>query len=103
MFRNEMGIVILIQTPMQKIMNMMVNSCKKTTELIDKQLFTPLTAKEKMQLQVHKTMCKTCGAYEHQSKIIDSIIGKWFTVSSKVNVKLPEDKKIKIIEEIKKA
>nr|WP_315166438.1 hypothetical protein [uncultured Flavobacterium sp.] len=88
---------------MQKIMNMMVNSCKRTTELIDKQLFTPLTAKEKMQLQVHKTMCKTCSAYEHQSKIIDSIIGKWFTGKSKINVKLAEDKKVKIIEEIKKA
>ncbi len=84
-------------------MNMMVNSCKRTTELIDKQLFTPLTAKEKMQLQVHKTMCKTCSAYEHQSKIIDSIIGKWFTGKSKINVKLAEDKKVKIIEEIKKA
>ena len=80
----------------------MVNSCKKTTELIDKQLFTPLTAKEKMQLQVHKSMCKTCNAYEHQSKIIDQIIGKWFTGKSKVNVKLPEETKTKIIEEINK-
>jgi len=85
---------------MQKIMNMMVNSCKKTTELIDKQLFTPLTAKEKMQLQVHKSMCKTCTAYEHQSKLIDSIIGKWFTGKSKVNVKLPEETKVKIIDKI---
>lgn len=87
---------------MQKIMNVMANSCKKTTELIDKQLFTPLSVKEKMQLQVHKSMCKTCTAYEHQSKLIDSIIGKWFTTGkSKVNVKLPEEKKAKIIEEIK--
>jgi hypothetical protein len=47
-------------------------------------------------------MCKTCSAYEKQSKIIDRIIGKWFT-GAIINVKLPEEKKIKIIEEIKKA
>lgn len=88
---------------MQKIMNMMVNSCKKTTELIDKQLFMPLTAKEKMQLKVHKSMCKTCTAYEHQSKVIDSIIGKWFTGKSKIKVKLPEEAKAKILEEINKS
>lgn len=83
-------------------MNMMANSCKKTTELIDRQLFMPLTSKEKVQLQIHKSMCKTCAAYEHQSKLLDSIIGKWFTGKHKVNVKLPDEKKSKIIEEINK-
>lgn len=81
----------------------MANSCKKTTELMDKQLFTPLSVKEKMQLQMHKTMCKTCSAYENQSKIIDTIIGKWFTGNATIKVKLTEDKKAKIIETIKKA
>lgn len=88
---------------MQKIMNMMVNSCKKTTELIDKQQITSLTAKEKMQLKVHKTMCKTCSAYEHQSKVIDNIISKWFNGKSKTNVKLPQERKNKILEEINKS
>lgn len=83
-----------------KIMNMMVNSCKKTTALIDKQLLTSLTVKEKMQLKVHTSMCKTCNAYEHQSKLIDKIIGKWFTENPVVNVKLPEEIKFKIIEDI---
>lgn len=88
---------------MQKIMNRLVNSCKKTTELIDKQLFAPLTAKEKMQLQVHKSMCKTCTAYEHQSKVIDTLINKWFNGEPKTNVKLLEERKNKILDEIKKA
>lgn len=87
---------------MQKIMNKMVNSCKKTTELIDKQLFTPLTAIEKMQLQVHKSMCKTCNAYEHQSKLLDKIMGKWFTGTSKEKVTLPEESKSKIMKNINK-
>jgi hypothetical protein len=28
------------------------------------QMFTPLTIKEKIQLQAHKAMCQTCNAYE---------------------------------------
>ncbi len=80
----------------------LVNSCKKTTELIDKQLFTKLTLKEKMQLKVHNSMCKTCNAYVHQSKLLDNIICKWFTGKSKVNVKMPENVKYRIIEEINK-
>jgi hypothetical protein len=88
---------------MQKLMNMMANSCNKTTELIDKQLFTSLTAKEKMQLQVHKSMCKTCNAYENQSKFIDKIIGNWFNGKSKTNVKLTEERKNKILDKINKS
>jgi hypothetical protein len=85
---------------MQNLMNKMANSCKKTTELIEKQQVTPLTAKEKIQLQVHKSMCKTCTAYEHQSKLIDSIIGKWFRGDARAKVKMPEETKNKIIKEI---
>lgn len=88
---------------MQKIMNMMANSCKKTTELIDKQLFTPLTAKERMQLQMHKSMCKTCNAYEHQSKFLDKVISNWFGKDKDVvKVKMEEERKNKILEEINK-
>ena len=46
-------------------------------------------------------MCKTCTAYEHQSKFIDTAIGKLFTGKLKVNIKMPEKKKNKILEEIK--
>jgi len=85
------------------MMNTLVNSCKKTTELIDKQALAPLTIKEKLQLTVHKSMCKTCTAYEHQSKVIDKIISNWFGKGkSNAQVKLTEEKKVKIIEEIKK-
>jgi hypothetical protein len=80
----------------------LVNSCKKTTELIDKQLLTQLTMKEKMQLKMHKSMCKTCTAYVHQSKLLDSIVYKWFKGKSKVNLKMPEKVKHRIVEEINK-
>jgi capsid protein len=65
-------------------------------------MFTPLTLKEKIQLQAHKAMCNTCNAYEAQSKLMMRIIGKWFiTNSTQKKAALDEDKK-KIIEEIRK-
>lgn len=59
-------------------MQMLINSCKTTTELIDKQQLAPLSLKVKLQLQMHKVICKTCNAYENQSEIIDNLIRKWF-------------------------
>lgn len=88
---------------MQKMMRILLNSCKKTTELIDKQAIVPLSMKEKMQLQVHKSMCKTCNAYERQSKFMDKVIANWFGLGKgNAKVKLPEARKTKIIEEINK-
>lgn len=88
---------------MKKIMNIMVNSCKKTTELIDKQQLTSLSAKEKLQLQVHKSMCTTCNGYEKQSKLIDSVINKWFSNKSNATEKISEERKKKIVNEINKS
>jgi hypothetical protein len=88
---------------MIQILRILSRTCKKTTELIDKQMFTPLTLKERMQLQAHKAMCQTCNTYEKQSKLIDALIGKWFAADAKKETsKLDEEKKNKIIEEIKK-
>jgi len=88
---------------MNKVMRTLLKPCKKTTELIDKQMFTPLTLKENLQLQAHKALCRTCNEYEKQSKLLDALIGKWFAIdSNKKMSQLDEDKKNKIIEAIKK-
>ena len=65
----------------------MINSCKKTTELIDKQQITSLTTKEKLQLQIHKSMCNTCNAYEQQSKLIENVVANWFNAKSQKTVR----------------
>jgi hypothetical protein len=88
---------------MKKIMNLMVNSCNKTTELIDKQQITSLTTKEKLQLQIHKSMCNTCNAYEQQSKLIENVVANWFSAKSQTTVRLDDEKKKKIIEEINRS
>jgi hypothetical protein len=87
----------------QKIMNILFNSCKKTVELIDKRAFVKLNIKEKILLQLHKSMCKTCTAYEHRSKFLDRAIGKIFNQNTPHNkTHLSEDRKFKIFEDIKK-
>ncbi len=48
-------------------------SCKKATELIEKKLLVKLSFKEKMQLEMHKSMCSACTTYEKQSKKLDEI------------------------------
>ena len=87
---------------MNKLMQMLIKSCKITTELIDKQQLTPLSIKEKLQLQTHKAMCKTCNAYEKQSKIMDNLINRWFNNGETQKIeKLSADKKNEIIDKIK--
>jgi hypothetical protein len=88
---------------MHIVLRMLLRTCKKSTELIDKQNFTPLTLKEKIQLQAHKAMCKTCNSYEHQSKLIDALFGKWFAPNqTNGNMKIAITKKLAIIEKLKK-
>ena len=81
---------------------MQIKSCKITTELIDKQQLTPLSIKEKLQLQTHKAMCKTCSAYEKQSKIIDNLINRWFNNGETQKVEKLSDVKKNQIFDIKK-
>lgn len=56
---------------MKKIMHILFLSCLKATELIEKKFHFKLSAKEKLQLKLHKTMCKACTNYEKQSKLIE--------------------------------
>lgn len=84
-------------------MRMLLRTCKKSTELIDKQMLTPLTLKEKMQLQAHKAVCKTCNTYEHQSKLIDALVGQWFAPNqANGSMKMAKAKKLNIIAKLKK-
>lgn len=52
-------------------MNILFLSCQKASELIEKQNLFKLTILEKIQLKIHKAMCKACELYEKQSIIIE--------------------------------
>ena len=57
-------------------MNLLILSCKKATELIEKRSVVKLSFKEKVQLRMHKSMCDVCTAYEEQSRKIDELLHK---------------------------
>ena len=86
------------------MMHFLVNSCKKTAELVDKQFVTDLTAVEKIQLKLHRIVCTCviCANYEKHSKAIDSLIEEHIAKKAdpKTN-KLSVEVKEKIIDTIK--
>lgn len=87
---------------MKKIMNWLMLSCKKATELIEKKALLKITFKEKIQLQMHKSMCSACTAYEKQSKKLDELFYKHIN-NDNTEVSGPvqnEDLKIKILKNL---
>ncbi len=59
---------------MKKIMHILLLSCLKATELIEKRLHFKLSWTENIQLKVHKMMCSACNNYEKQSEILEKSI-----------------------------
>ena len=59
---------------MSKLMNTLMLSCKKASELIDKQSVIKLSIKEKVMLYMHTSMCEGCKAYQKQSKLLDEFL-----------------------------
>ena len=52
-------------------MQMVLLSCLKATELIEKKYYFNLSVVEKLQLGAHKIICKPCNQYDKHSKIIE--------------------------------
>ncbi len=57
-------------------MNLMVLSCQKAGQLIEKKQVKNLTILEKLQLNVHLRICERCADYEKQSVLIDAMLKK---------------------------
>ena len=51
-------------------------SCKKTTELIEKESIVGLSSREKFRLRLHVSMCDGCTAYLKQSLFIDKALAR---------------------------
>jgi alpha-D-ribose 1-methylphosphonate 5-triphosphate diphosphatase PhnM len=63
---------------MMKLTNWLMLSCKKATELMEKQSLVGLSTKEKLRLRMHTTMCDGCTAYQKQSLLIDNLLHHHF-------------------------
>ena len=59
---------------MKKLMNKLMLSCRKASELIEKKTAFRLTRIETIQLFMHTRMCDACQLYYKQSKFIDDAV-----------------------------
>ncbi len=59
---------------MKRLMNILMLSCQRATELIDKKSVVELSLKEKVMLRMHTSMCDACTAYQKQSKTLDKLL-----------------------------
>jgi hypothetical protein len=59
---------------MNKLMNWLMLSCKKATELMEKQSLVGLSSKEKFRLKMHTIMSDGCTTYQKQSLLIDNLL-----------------------------
>lgn len=82
-------------------MNILMLSCKKATELIEKRLVTKLSSVEKIQLKMHTAVCSQCSTYENQSDIIEKSIAQ-IHESTKETIKLSSERKEQILKELEK-
>ncbi len=88
---------------MMRLMNIMMLSCRKATELMEKKLYSDLGQTERFKLFLHTRMCDACRLYEKQSQFMDSVLRKQSATPNhrKASLKtLPEEVKSKILEEL---
>ncbi len=60
------------------IMNVMMLSCVKATELMEMKEHVPLRLVKTMQLHMHTAMCSGCRNYMKQTKLIDELLRRTF-------------------------
>lgn len=95
---------------MKKVVKLMMNtlmlSCRKATELIEKNAHFQLSPLEKAQLKLHTSMCKACHNYEKQDRQINHLLEEKLRSSNTPDKvpyqELPSGIKLKILEEIQK-
>jgi len=90
---------------MKKLMNILMLSCQKASEFIEKKSIFGLNRGERIQLFLHTSMCDACKSYEKQSLQLDSLMEEH--LNSELNEKssmkegLSPDRKEQIIKDLK--
>lgn len=80
---------------MKKLMNILMLSCRKATELIEKKSLDGLSYKENVQLRMHKSMCDACTAYEKQSKLLDKFLHRHIHTPIEADIPIIENNDLK--------
>lgn len=91
---------------MKSLIQIMLLSCEKASNLIEKEIYTGLNAQEKMQLFLHTRMCDTCKNWQKQSRELDANLQQHISLfptgTGLVDEMLSEDAKQKLIDDLSK-
>lgn len=63
-------------------------TCKKATELIEKEKFDTISWVEKLKLKFHLSVCKACHTYQKNSTLMDSFFKKTEVLETTENKEL---------------
>lgn len=66
--------MVEIEDQMSKIKNILMLTCQRATELIEKRNFQELSFVDKIQFKFHTKICKVCKGYEKQSALFDAVL-----------------------------
>jgi hypothetical protein len=80
---------------MQRLLTILLLSCKKATELIDKKMLVKLSFRENVMLHIHNSVCDFCRQYEKQSHLIDEILSEHLQKSDPEQVPQVVNKELK--------
>ena len=75
-------------------------NCKHATFLIEKQMISRLTLREKIELRIHLAGCSVCVLYRKQSRAINQIVKKLFNQNGPNAAKLDDSFKHDLQERI---
>ena len=64
----------LVHKVIKTIIHIIILSCRKATELIEKKLHTKLSRRERIQLKWHNSICDICPLYEKQVVFLDNVL-----------------------------
>jgi len=69
----------------EKLMNALMLSCVKATELMEQKEYIPLSFQQRIQLQMHVAMCSGCKNYKKQTVLINKLLNKAFNAANAVD------------------
>ena len=71
------------------LMNKLVLSCLKATELIERKFHVKLKLRQRLQLKIHLMICDACANYQKQSEFLDKGISQHLKeASTSVDIEL---------------
>lgn len=86
---------------LRRVLSALTFSCKRITEITEKEQVNTLSSTDKFRYELHLLMCKLCRSYVKQSQIIEKALGNMFSSPKNQTEKLDDSTKKTILDKLK--